>query len=156
MIPALALSTQSASGGPLRGVLFVVMGIALLIVIGIVIAAFIAQRQSAESLVVSSKPGLPSMASRSATPASTRKEAHQTVAVRRHAPPHPSDEHLFVALSDGRSIEGWKRNNDSSSDALLMLDVVAVYDASGKSASISRSDSFILKNEVDSIQRIKD
>jgi hypothetical protein len=65
-------------------------------------------------------------------------------------------ERLIVQLRDGRSLEGWRRASGSANERLLILNVIAAFDTEGNKAPTTRTDSFILRSEISSIQRIDD
>jgi hypothetical protein len=61
-----------------------------------------------------------------------------------------------LQLEDGRSLEGFTRKSSSTDPELVILDVVATFDPNGKEAPPRPSDSFILRSEIASMQRIED
>jgi hypothetical protein len=65
-------------------------------------------------------------------------------------------ERVRLGLSDGRSLEGWRRDPGSEDEQLLILDVIAAFDSEGNEAPTSRADSFILRNEITSLQKLED
>jgi hypothetical protein len=61
-----------------------------------------------------------------------------------------------LQLEDGRSLEGFTRESGSTDSELVILDVIATFDPNGKEAPARPSDSFILRSEIASMQRIED
>lgn len=71
------------------------------------------------------------------------------------APPI-SKEHIRVHLSDGRSIEGWKRGSYSADHRVLVLDVDDVYDSSGAKVASTPLDSFLLPPQIQRVELLDD
>jgi hypothetical protein len=69
---------------------------------------------------------------------------------------HADGERLIVQLRDGRFLEGWRRASRSANEKLLILNIIAAFDTEGNQAPTTRADSFILRSEITSIQRIDD
>jgi hypothetical protein len=61
-----------------------------------------------------------------------------------------------LQLEDGRSLEGFARESGSTNPELVILDVVAAFDPNGNGTAPKPSDSFILRSEIASMQRIDD
>jgi hypothetical protein len=61
-----------------------------------------------------------------------------------------------LQLEDGRLLEGFTRKSSSTNPDLVILDVVATFDPNGKEEPPRPSDSFILRSEIASMQRIDD
>jgi hypothetical protein len=61
-----------------------------------------------------------------------------------------------LQLEDGRSLEGFTRESSSTNPELVILDVVTTFDPNGNEAPPKPSDSFILRSEIESMQRMDD
>jgi hypothetical protein len=61
-----------------------------------------------------------------------------------------------LQLEDGRSLEGFTRKSNTANADLVIVDVVRMLDPTGKEAAPRPSDSFILRSEITSMQRIDD
>jgi hypothetical protein len=64
-------------------------------------------------------------------------------------------EWLRIQLKDGRCLEAWRRSSPSTSQQLLILDVVTTFDSLGKEIPGTASDSFIYRSEVIAINGSK-
>jgi hypothetical protein len=64
-------------------------------------------------------------------------------------------EHVRVHLSDGRSIEGWRRGSYSTDQRVVVLDVDNVYDAAGNKVAATPLDSFLLPPQIARIERFE-
>jgi hypothetical protein len=75
-------------------------------------------------------------------------------------PTEPSDgaaaSRVRLQLEDGRSLEGFARESGSTNTELVILDVVAAFDPNGNDEAPRPSDSFILRSEIASMQRLDD
>ena len=65
-------------------------------------------------------------------------------------------EHVRVHLSDGRSVEGWKRGSFTQEHRVLVLDVDDVFDASGTKVPSTPLDSFLLPPQIRRIELVDD
>jgi hypothetical protein len=70
------------------------------------------------------------------------------------SPPPEGCERVHVQLVDGRSLDGWIRDAGSDDQQLLVLDLITSYDSKGNEIPGSSTDSFILRSEIESMQRI--
>jgi hypothetical protein len=61
-------------------------------------------------------------------------------------------ERVLVQLTDGRSLEGYRRATTTARPGLLVLEIVQAFDADGNRTPSSRADSFILPSEIASIE----
>jgi hypothetical protein len=68
----------------------------------------------------------------------------------------PVPTRVRLQLEDGRSLEGFTRESASTDSELVILEVVTTFDPNGKEAPPRPSDSFILRSEIASMQRIEE